>query len=186
MKPIAQMNMEELAGYVCSKLGETGIETVLSGGSCVEIYSSGRYTSNDIDLIDIFNGGHRKIKEVMIAMGFEEHNRYFIHKETEYFIEFPSGPLGVGDAPVDDIAQREYETGILRLLTPTDCIKDRLAAYYHWDDRQSLVQAVWVARQNSFDFDSVRSWSQKEGMMERFAHFDEMVRSDKDEDDLLS
>jgi len=35
MKTIAEMSMEELAAYVCSKLEEAGIETVLSGGSCV-------------------------------------------------------------------------------------------------------------------------------------------------------
>ena len=31
---------------------------------------------------------------------------------------------------------------ILKLLSPTDCVKDRLAAYYHWNDRQSLEQAI--------------------------------------------
>lgn len=56
MKKIKDMSMEELAGYVCSQLEKEGIKTVLSGGSCVEIYSQGKYTSDDIDLIDRFNG----------------------------------------------------------------------------------------------------------------------------------
>jgi len=43
MKPVSQMSMEELAAYVCSKLGENNIETVLSGGSYVQIYSQGKY-----------------------------------------------------------------------------------------------------------------------------------------------
>ena len=115
--------MEELAGYVCSQLEKAGIKTVLSGGSCVQIYSQGKYTSDDIDLIDRFNGGHTKIKNVMLALGFKEHNRYFVHKDTALFIEFPRGPLGVGDAPVKEISSLEQETGILRLLTATDCIK---------------------------------------------------------------
>ncbi len=143
----------------------------MSGGSCVQIYSEGKYTSDDIDLIDRFNGGHTRIKQVMFDMGFKEHNRYFVHEDTEYFIEFPRGPLGVGDAPVHDIATLEEETGILKLLTPTDCIKDRLAAYYHWDDPQSLEQAVWVAQQNPFDMDAVKTWSEQEGMMEKFTVF---------------
>jgi hypothetical protein len=171
MKPIAKMSMEELAAYDCSKLEEKGIETVLSGGSCVEIYSQGRYTSDDIDLIDRFNGGHTAIRQVMIDMGFREHNRYFVHEETEYFIEFPRGPLGVGDAPVHDIATREEETGILKLLTPTDCIKDRLAAYYHWDDLQSLEQAVCVAQQNVFDMEAIEVWSANEKMSDKFMDF---------------
>jgi hypothetical protein len=167
--------MEELAAYVCSKLGENNIETVLAGGSCVQIYSQGKYTSDDIDLIDRFNGGHTLIKKVMLGMGFKEHNRYFVHDDTEWFIEFPRGPLGVGDAPVDDIATMEEETGILRLLTPTDCIKDRLAAYYHWDDPQSLEQAVWVAEKNRFDLTSIEQWSQKEQEMDKFNIFKQRI-----------
>ena len=178
MKPIAKMNMEELAAYVCSRLEESGIETVLSGGSCVQIYSQGKYTSDDIDLIDRFNGGHTLIKNVMLGMGFKEHNRYFVHDDTEWFIEFPRGPLGVGDAPVNDIATIEEETGILKLLTPTDCIKDRLAAYYHWDDPQSLEQAVWVAEQNKFDIDSIEAWSEKENMINKFIVFKRRVETE--------
>ncbi len=175
MKSIKEMTMEELAAYVCSQLEKEGIETVLSGGSCVEIYSQGKYTSDDIDLIDRFNGGHTKIKNVMLKMGFSEHNRYFIHEETPLFIEFPRGPLGVGDAPVHQIASKENETGILKLLTPTDCIKDRLAAYFHWDDLQSLEQAVWVAEQNEFDLKSIEEWSVNEKEVEKFEVFKKRV-----------
>ena len=176
MKSIAEMSMEELAAYVCSKLDEKGIDTVLSGGSCVQIYSHGKYTSDDIDLIDRFNGGHSLIKKVMFDMGFREHNRYFVHDDTSLFIEFPRGPLGVGDAPVDNIATLEEETGILKLLTPTDCIKDRLAAYYHWDDPQSLEQAVWVAEQNDFDLKSIEAWSENENELEKFKIFKSRVQ----------
>lgn len=171
MKSIKDMSMEELAGYVCSQLEKEGIKTVLSGGSCVEIYSQGKYTSDDIDLIDRFNGGHTKIKNVMVQLGFKEHNRYFVHEDTRYYIEFPRGPLGVGDAPITEIASRENETGILRLLTPNDCIKDRLAAYYHWDDPQSLEQAIWVAQQNKFDIDSIKEWSMNEKELDKFEIF---------------
>jgi len=169
--------MEELAAYVCSALEKEGIETVLSGGSCVQIYSQGRYTSDDIDLIDRFNGGHTKIKNVMTGLGFKEHNRYFVHEDTSLFIEFPRGPLGVGDAPVHNIASKIEDTGILKLLTPTDCIKDRLAAYFHWDDLQSLEQAVWVAQENVFELDSVREWAVKENEVEKFEIFCKRVES---------
>ena len=83
MKSIKDMSMEELGAFICSALEKEGIETVLSGGCCVEIYSNGRYTSDDVDLIDRFNGGHRKIKEVMEHLGFREHKmrRYFVHDD---------------------------------------------------------------------------------------------------------
>lgn len=53
MKPIAEMSMGELAAYVCEQLKEAGITTVLSGGSCVSLYSEGRYVSADLDLINV-------------------------------------------------------------------------------------------------------------------------------------
>ncbi len=65
----------------------------------------------------------------MLQLGFTEFNRYFRHTDTEYFIEFPRGPLGVGDEPIDEVASLHFETGTLRLLSATDCVKDRLAAF---------------------------------------------------------
>ena len=113
----------------------------------------------------------------MQKLGFSEYKmkRYFVHEDTELFIEFPRGPLGVGDAPVKEVSSRKTETGTLKLLTPTDCIKDRLAAYYHWDDMQSLEQAVWVAQENEFDMKAVAAWSEAEGMSEKFSIFSKRV-----------
>jgi hypothetical protein len=63
-------------------------------------------------------------------------------------------------------------------LTPTDCIKDRLAAYYHWNDLQSLEQAVWVAEKNDFDIVSIEEWSQKENMLEKYQIFRKRIVTD--------
>ena len=52
MKAISQMSMGELAAYVCSHLDGRGIKVVLSGGGCVAIYASDKYSSMDLDFID--------------------------------------------------------------------------------------------------------------------------------------
>ena len=168
---IKNMTMPELASYVCSKLEENNIEVVLSGGSCVEIYSRGDYTSYDIDLINRYNDTFFKIKSTMEALGFEEEGKYFVFKDTQFYIEFPSGPLGVGDAPVEKIEEISTKYGILKLLTATDCIKDRLSAYYHWDDEQGLQQAIWVAQQNEINFDDLKEWSSKEQSLSKYSNF---------------
>lgn len=170
-KQIKDMDLKELGGLICDALIAKDIHVVLSGGSCVEIYSRGEYTSWDLDLINQYNEQFKKIRAVMQELGFKEHNKYFVHEDTKYFIEFPSGPLGVGDVPVEHIAEIDTEAGVLRLLTPTDCIKDRLAAYYHWDDEQSLQQAVWVAEQNDFDLKSIHEWSINEGSEKKYSNF---------------
>jgi hypothetical protein len=176
-KLIKDMDMKELGAFICDALIAKNIHVVLSGGSCVEIYSRGEYTSWDLDLINQYNEQFKKIHAIMDELGFTEHDRYFVHTDTKLFIEFPSGPLGVGDAPVEDIAEIDTEAGVLRLLTPTDCIKDRLAAYYHWNDKQCLQQAVWVAEQNEFDLDSVKEWSIKENSEDKFIIFQDLLKS---------
>ena len=52
MKPISKMSVGEVAAYVSSHLRGLGIDVVLSGGSCVTIYSEGKYVSKDLDFID--------------------------------------------------------------------------------------------------------------------------------------
>jgi hypothetical protein len=82
-------------------------------------------------------------------------------------------PLSVGEEPVRDV--REITSGRmkLRLLSPTDCVKDRLAAYYHWDDRPSLDQAVLVSLAKDVDFQEVRRWSLRENMKVKYEAFRE-------------
>lgn len=171
MIDIKNMSMVELASFICSKLEEKNIEVVLSGGSCVEIYSRGDYTSYDIDLINRYNDTFFKIKKVMEELGFIEEGKYFIYEGTPFFIEFPSGPLGVGDDYVTNIEEIKTKFGTLKLLTATDCIKDRLAAYYHWKDEQSLTQAVWVAQKNEINLEEIRNWSKKEKSLDKFEIF---------------
>ncbi|MEA3553770.1 MAG: hypothetical protein U9R39_05150, partial [Campylobacterota bacterium] len=171
MIKIKDMTMPELASYVCTALDVNGIDVVLSGGSFVEIYSRGDYTSFDIDLINRYNDTFFKIKKVMENLGFEEDGKYFIYPETKFFIEFPSGPLGVGDAPVKKIEKLSTKYGTLKLLTATDCIKDRLAAYYHWDDEQGLSQSIWVAQKNDINLEEIKLWSQKEQSIEKYNIF---------------
>lgn len=168
---IENMTMIELASFLCSELEKENIEVVLSGGSCVEIYSRGDYTSYDLDLINRYNDTFFKIKKVMESLDFKEEGKYFVHINTKYFIEFPSGPLGVGDSDVKDIEKIVTKYGTLKLLSATDCVKDRLAAYYHWDDMQSLTQALWVGSKNKIDIEDLTQWSIKEKSLDKFQEF---------------
>ena len=52
MTSLDQMSVEELATYVAEQLRRRGIDAVLTGGSCVTIYSRNRYASYDLDFIE--------------------------------------------------------------------------------------------------------------------------------------
>lgn len=171
MKPVAEMSPEELAAFICQSLMDAGIVVTLTGGACVAVWSNGEYVSKDLDFIEQGTVPRREIRAVLKDAGFVEDGRYFVHAETDFFIEFPAGPLAVGDEPVAGISERRNATGKLRLLSPTDCVKDRLAAFFHWNDRQALEQALLVARAQEVNLTEIRRWSKAEGEMEKFESF---------------
>jgi hypothetical protein len=167
VKEVRDMNLGELAAFVCSHLRKNGIQVTLSGGGCVSIYTTNRYHSYDLDFIQNWTD-RKRVREVLREIGFHEEHRYFKHPETRFWVEFPPGPLAVGDEPVKKVVQREFSTGQLQLLSPTDCVKDRLAGYYPWGDRQCLEQALLVAESNDIDLAEIERWSRHEGKADEF------------------
>jgi hypothetical protein len=168
MKPIRTMTQFELAAYVQTHLRARGIDVILSGGASVAFYSSNQYVSADLDLVNAYFAKSPAIRETMLALGFTGKGRYFIHPDSEFFVEFPPGPLAVGEEPVKAIDQHVLETGTLRIISPTDCVKDRLLGYFHWNDQQSLAQAILVARMNPIDLQEIERWVKVEGKEEMY------------------
>jgi hypothetical protein len=168
MKSVGEMTIAELAAFVQTHLRQRGIDVVLSGGACVSIYSSNKYVSMDLDLINTHFAKRQEIISAMEELGFEERRRYFQHPDTDLFVEFPAGPLAVGKEPVKEVHERKLATGTLRLISPSDCIKDRLAGYYHWNDLQSLEQAVMVAQTTKIELKEIARWSEVEGKTDEF------------------
>jgi len=165
------MTIGELGAYVSGHLEDHGVKVTLTGGACVSIHSDNRYQSYDLDFIEEMPQGRKRLNDILAIIGFMEERRYFRHLETEFFLEFPPGPLSVGSEPMKEIVNKNFSTGILKMISPTDCVKDRLAAFYHWDDRQSLEQAMMVARAQEVDFLEIRRWSEKEKESDKFETF---------------
>ena len=176
MKQIKNMTQVELAAYVQSCLQKQGINVVLSGGSAVSFYSSNKYVSKDLDLINAKFARRRDIRSVMEKIGFQEKGRYFVNPDTDYFVEFPDGPLSVGEEPVKEIDEYKLSTGTLRVISATDCVKDRLCAYYFWNDQQGLAQAVLVAKSQKVDLKEVKRWSEVEGKLNEYGVFQSKLK----------
>lgn len=168
--------IEELGAIVCQALKDAGIDAFLSGGAVVSIYTKNKYESFDLDFVTF--GDRRKIKKVMEHLGFtQEKSRHFIHPKSKYFVEFPGSATTIGDEPISEFQERKVKTYVLtKLLTPTDCIKDRLAAYIHWNDKQGLDQAVMVAQAQEFKPTSIKRFCEREGSGKAYEEFVEKLR----------
>ena len=147
-----------------------GIDVVLSGGAAVAIYTSGVYVSRDLDLVNRYFAKRSAIKHAMEELGFQETERHFQHPDSPFFVEFPPGPLSLGDDVDVRVDEISLETGTLRVISPTDCVKDRLAWYYHSGDLQCLNQAVMVGTRHTVDIKEIRRWSEAEGKNREFEH----------------
>ena len=169
--------MASLAARICDHCRKQGIEVVLSGGACVSIYARNRYLSNDLDFVLLESVNRSRLRAAMRGLGFEPEGRHFRHPETPFLVEFLLPPLSVGGEPVREVRELKRGRSTLRLLSPTDCVKDRLASYYHWNDRPSLDQAILVCRAAAVDLAEVERWSSGEGMGEGFRAFERALQA---------
>jgi len=173
---IEEMSLKELALYVSHHLRKHGIEVVLTGGACVTIYTENKYISYDLDFVPLHYTKRSKVREILEEIGFVEESGYFKNPQTQFFIEFVPSPLAVGEEPVKEIAEIRSGDLLLKLLSPTDCVKDRLAAYYYWNDNQALEQALLVCRDQEVDLKEVERWSENEEMGDKFEEFKRMLQ----------
>jgi len=102
------------------------------------------------------------IKE-LAEIGFEyDKMKYYKHPDCEYILEFLTPPIAIGNEQIDKFNTLSSPLGTVKILTPTDCVKDRLAVYIYWNDRQSLQQAIMVAKEQQIDLDDIKSWAKNE------------------------
>ncbi len=167
---------KELWEYVAWHLEGADIHSVLVGGAVVAIYTEGLYRSGDLDMVP--DDLHRdRLHAVLSQLGFESsRSRYFKHPECPHlFLEFPRGPVEIGEEfPIipDEV---EVEGRVLKLLSPTDSVKDRLAGYIHWNSRANFEQAALIYRRQAsrVNLQEVERWCQAEGGA---AAFEELIR----------
>jgi hypothetical protein len=168
------ISIPDLAALVHTKFNEHNMKTVLVGGACVAIYSNNRYVSYDLDFVTYETRG--KIKEALSELGFELKGKYFSRPDCPYFIEFVTPPVAVGEELVHRFKTLHTPFGQVELLTPTDCIKDRLASFFHWDDRQALEQAIMVFQDQKVDLQEIKRWAKAENHLDKFKEFTKALK----------
>lgn len=161
---------KQLAAIIVDKLRQHKIDAVLVGGSVVSIYTKNKYESDDLDFI--CPADHKKIEAAMLELNFHKRGKDFVHEQTSFTVEFPAGPIGIGDdQPVEPEGKIKVDGITITLLSPTQSIMDRLAWFFYSNDRQCLDQAVWIAESHPVQFDKVRDWARKEGQQEKLEVF---------------
>lgn len=163
-----KLGLKQFAAIVAEHLDKNGINATLVGGACVSIYSHNKYLSSDLDFVT--GNTLKELGRVLKDIGFKKKGgRLFKHDGSDFVLDFVPPPIAIGDEPVRETAL----IGKLKLLTPSDCVKDRLAAYYHWNDYQSLEQALMVmkAQKSKIKLREIERWSKSENQDLKFKIF---------------
>src|SRR5690554_5302165 len=76
---------------ITEALKEFSVTPVIVGGQAVEFYTSGGYSTLDIDILCELRIS--EINSVLKPLGFEREGKYWTYPDSNLAIEVPSGPL---------------------------------------------------------------------------------------------
>ena len=173
----------DVAFAICTKLTECGFEVVLVGGSAATYYAPDAYQSADVDFVAFFSATEEntaRLVAAMHALGYDlEANMFRNRNGNPFTVEFPKGPLGIGGEYVTKYEKVKRDLQTLNVVSATDCIRDRLCAYYFWNDRSSLLVAVDIAlaAADKVDMQAIRDWSSREQESRKFDDFVRLLES---------
>lgn len=167
--------LRQVVEAVSRVLAAHRIRAVLTGGACASVHSRGDYLSQDLDYIIQSRVTRAELDAALATVGFIRDGASYIHPQSPFFVEFPAGPLAIGDDDLVEPVVVRVGRGSVLCLSPTDSCRDRLAAFYHWNDRQSLDVAVRIACRQRVSLGAIAAWSLREGQTEKHREFVDAV-----------
>lgn len=138
---------------------------IIVGGSALEIYTFGHYTSGDIDLV----APREWVKEILLSSGyFREEGRYFISEKLGLFVEVPDEHLAGDINRVRSIKVPETGEEVF-LIGLEDLIIDRLLACVFWKSEEDCLMAEVIIRKyrKEIDLKYLVEKAKEEGVYER-------------------
>ena len=149
----------------------------MSGGAAVAIYTNNRYLTKDLDFVT--SARRDALRKVLEPLGFTDagDGRHFEHEPSGWLLEFPPGPVSFGDTSLSetDIPIIDCEFGRLRVITATQSLMDRLAAYFHWNRQPELRRQVrqliaTMDPKGAVDWEDLYAWDVPSGAMTQLTH----------------
>lgn len=145
----ASMSLVEVAAAAAVHLRTHGREVVIVGDSAITLHVPNVYTLMDVDFAVTSGIDRRRVRLALTELGFRPHGRVFVHPDTGYSLDFVADGPYIDQQPVYDFAEVSTPNGNVRVLHLEDAIADRIAAFLHWSDSESLdvaERAVTAAR----------------------------------------
>lgn len=130
-------------------------EFIVVGGSAIEIYTVGEYTSGDIDIVSTHG---ERVRGALQSWKFKGEGRGWWSEELSIYVDLVSWPY-TGSMERTTLMTTPY--GVVRLAAIEDLLVKRLSSTKHWKQAGDLEHAKMLA----FQFFDRIDWE----YVERFA-----------------
>jgi len=148
---------------------------IVVGGSAIEIYTVGEYTSGDIDIV---SSEHDSLRAVMRSWGFKMEGRVWTDEELGLVVDLNSYPY-TGEIQKTSVMPTPF--GSIRLAAIEDLLVKRLASAKFWKERGDFDHAklLAVAFRDRIDWEYVKAFAQKSQVEDWLARLLEAMDRDR-------
>lgn len=164
--------LEELWKHVAVHLETEDIGVTLVGGGVATIYSKGKYLSGDLDFVlDSMFTKHNQVEQKLKKIGFIKYGVIYRHPDCKFTLEYKSPPIEIGEDSRVEPEVIVHDGVNIKILTATDCIKDRLNKYHLYKDYEAFEAAVSVALEQGFAVERVEHFCRANNIQLVFEKF---------------
>jgi predicted nucleotidyltransferase len=140
------------------KLKDENSKPIIVGGTAVEFYTLGGYSTFDLDLV---YKEKEKIDKIFKEFGFKRYGRHWYNEELDLAVEIPSSTL-IGSE--NRLTKIKIEGLTAYMIGIEDIIADRLNAYVHWksEDDCEWARRMMILHRDKIDWNYLKERSKKD------------------------
>lgn len=142
---------------------------VVVGGLAVELYTFGKYTSDDIDI----KADRLHVFRILDKLGFEQQQPHtWVSKELSIVVDWLGADFEQGRSIPDRILNLHTDSGPIMVLPIEDLILDRLAAAKHWKHKASFIWAKYLyeiaihSENITIDMELLKKYAQEDDVLD--------------------
>lgn len=164
-------------GLLSRLLEPEGVVPILVGGTALEFYTFGEYSTADVDLV---LSGREEAARALEMLGFQREGRHWYSCDLDLAVEIPDNVLA---GALEKTVTVSVEGEKVRVIGPEDLVVDRLTAAKFWKARTDLdwAAAVLLLHQDRIDPEYLEQAATREGvsdfLVQAMKKRDEMSRA---------
>lgn len=150
------------AAILVEALKSEGEKPIIVGGTAVEFYTLGGYSTLDLDLVYM---KREKLSMLLEKLGFKKHGRHWYSEELDLAVESPGSVLS---GSIEKLTKIEILGLTAYVIGIEDIIADRLRAYVYWksDDDGRWAKRMMILHRDKIDWAYLEEKSRSDGTQE--------------------